>query len=138
MSDGLGQLCGKCCPLNRQTGRFLPRTVHGVIPNHGAQHHFRVLRKIAVDGDAVSSLTQMHPVWLDVDRPIPLLQEEDVRGDLCAGIGAEGIVGQTGCAKQLRPLGDVFPHLRGLLVHGTLGRNKGHHAAGTHLFQRFR
>lgn len=48
---------------------------------------------------------------------------------------AEGIVGQTDCAKQLRPLGDVFPHLRGLLVHGTLGRNKGHHAAGANLIQ---
>ena len=75
----------------------------------------------------------MHPIRLNLDSPIPLLQEDDVRNDLGARVGAKGVVRQPECAQQLRTLRDVFAHFRGLLIHCVAGGNKGDHAARAHL-----
>ena len=68
------------------------------------QHHFRMISEIAVDRDSIRCLAQMHPVRLNIDSPVPLLQEDDIRGDLRAGIDLESVVGQTYSAQQLSPL----------------------------------
>ena len=75
----------------------------------------------------------MHPIRLNLDSPIPLLQKDDVRNDLGARVGAKGVVRQPECAQQLRTLRDVFAHFRGLLIHCVAGGNKGDHAARAHL-----
>ena len=95
-----------------------------------------MLQEIAVDGKAVLVLAQMHPIGFDVDRPVTLLQEDDVRNHICTGVGLERIVGQPDGTQQLCPLGDVLADLRGLLVHSVAGGYKGDDAAGPHLIQR--
>ena len=95
-----------------------------------------MLQEIAVDGKAVLVLAQMHPIGFDVDRPVALLQEDDVRNHICTGVGLKRIVGQPDGTQQLRTLGDVLADLRGLLVHGVTGGHKGDDTAGTHLVQR--
>ncbi len=52
--------------------------------------------------------------------------------DIRSGIGAESVVRQANRAQQLRALGDAT-NLRGLLIEGIAGSDKGNHAAGTHL-----
>ena len=79
----------------------------------------------------------MHPFRFDLDGSIPLLQEEDVAGDLRAGVCPESVVGQADRAKQLCPLGYVLSDLRGLLVHGALGGDEGDDAARPDLVKRF-
>ena len=61
---------------------------------------------------------QMYPVRFNLDGTVPLLQEDDIRDNIRARIGFEGVIGQTDCAQQLCPLRNVPADFRGLLVHG--------------------
>ena len=101
------------------------------------QHHLRIVNKIAVDGQPVRRLPEVYPVRFNVDRVIPLLQENDIRHDIRPGIGTESIVRQPDRSEKFRPLSQVFPHFRRLLVHGVPACDKGHNAARTHLIQCF-
>ena len=100
-----------------------------------SQHHFRTLHKIAVQRDTVLGLVQMHPLRFHGNHALSLLQEQNVRYYTGSGVGKECIVRQTNGPQQLRPLGQVLPHLGALAVHGVSAGNKGHHAARTHLIQ---
>ena len=95
-----------------------------------------MLHEVVVDGKAVVVLVQVDPFRLDVDGPVPLLQEEDVGYHVCPGIGAKGIVGESNRAQQVGPLRQILSHRRVFRVHGVAAGHKGHHAAGTHLVQR--
>ena len=79
----------------------------------------------------------MHPVRFNVDGSVTLLQEDDVADHIRTGVGLERIVGQADRAQQLRPLSDILPCGAVLGVHGIAGGDEGHHAARTHLIQRF-
>ena len=125
LSQILAGECLACC--------FLLTAIHAVIPDHVAQHHFRVLRKVGIDRDAVRRLSKMHPIRFNIDGPIPLLQENDIAGDIRAGVSPESIIRQTDRAQQFSPLGDVLPHFRGLLVHRAFGGDKGDNTAGPDL-----
>ena len=103
---------------------------------HLAQHHIRVVDEIAVHGDTVVIRPQLHPLWLNVHHAVTFLQEQNIRYHLRTRCRLEGIVGQTNRAQQLRPLGDIFPHAAGALVHGVAGGDERHHAARSHLIQR--
>ena len=132
MANRLMQLIREAHAFLRKNGKALP-TILRIFLCQRAQNHFRVLNKVAVHGQAVCVFTHMHPIRLNFDGPIPLLQEDDVRNDLGARVGAKGVVGQPDRAQQLRTLRDVFAHLRGLLIHRVAGGDKGDHAARTHL-----
>ena len=77
----------------------------------------------------------MHPVRLNVNGTIPLLQENDIRCDFCAGIRAESVIRQTDRSKEIRMLRNIFPYFWRLLVHGALGGDKGYHTTRAYLIQ---
>ena len=100
-----------------------------------AQHHLRVFLKIAVDHEALRRFLGLHPLRLRDLRGAPLLQEQDVRHYLRAGVGLEGVVGQADGPQQVRPLGQILAHGGILGVHGVAAGEEGHDAAGAHLIQ---
>ena len=132
---GIMQLVGKLQPLNG---------IHGVVHAMGgafrllsAQHHFRVVDKIPVDGKAVLRLSGLGPLWCNVQRTVTLLQENDVRNDLCTSVFLESVIGQTDGSQQLGTLSKIAAHGGILGVHRIAAGDKGHHAAGTHLVECF-
>ena len=86
-------------------------TERAAFHHHIAQHHFRMLRKILVDGHAVPGLSHMQPRFIPVRHAFALLQEQDIRRHLCARALAERVAGQAHRADQFAPLGDVPPHI---------------------------
>ena len=132
MANCLMQLICEAHALFRENGEALPAVLR-ILLRQRAQNHLRVLNKVAVHGQAICVFTHMHPVRLNLDGSIPLLQEDDVRNDFCARVGAKGVVGQPDRAQQLRTLRDISAHLRGLLIHRVAGGDKGNHAARAHL-----
>ena len=112
MSNGFGQLPGKIGPHDGKAGGFLPGSIHGIVPGHPAEYHFRMIGKVAVDGNAVLSLSQVYPVRLNINGAVTLLEEDDIRSDFGSRVRFESVVGQTNSAQQFSTLGDVFPHFR--------------------------
>ena len=96
-----------------------------------------MLHKIAVQGNTVLSLVQIHPLRFHSNHALSLLQEQNVRYYTSSRVGEKCIVWEANSSQQLSPLGKVFPHLGALAVHGVPAGDKGHHAAGTHLIQGF-
>ena len=130
---GVGKEAVQRLIRKRHTGGL--RAIRSRYHFHLTQHHIRVVEEIAVHGDTVVVRPQLHPLWLNVHHPVPLLQKQNVRHHLCARCRLEGIVGQADRAQQLRPLGDILPHAAGALVHGVAGGDERHHAARPHLIQ---
>ena len=129
------QLVGKLQSLDR---------VHGVVHTMcsayrllSAQHHFRVVDKIPVDGKSVLRLSGLSPFRHNVQRAVPLLEENDVRNDLCTSVFLESVIGQTDGSQQLGTLGKIAAHGGILGVHGISRGHKSYHTAGTHLIQCF-
>jgi len=56
-----------------------------------------MLNKIAVHRNAVLVCVQIHPIWLDINYTVTLLQNENIACDLCACVGTESVVWQTDC-----------------------------------------
>ena len=65
MPDGLGKLLRKVGPFDGFTGRFAVIPVHTVVPGHFPQHHFRMLRKIAVQRYAILRFARTYSNHLD-------------------------------------------------------------------------
>ena len=59
---------------------------------HLTKHHFRVLHEVAVHLNSVLSGVKLYPLRFNVDDPVPLLQDENVRYDLCSGVALKGVV----------------------------------------------
>ena len=99
--------------------------------------------EIPVDGKAVrvrsrvSPDTRVYPIGFDLNGSVPLLKKDNIRNDIRTGVGLEGVVGQADRAEEVRALGDILPCGAVLGVHGVAGGDEGHHAARTHLIQRF-
>ena len=132
MGDRLPELFRKVGAGGGGNGAFLP-PVLCAFGGQLAQHHLRVVHKVAVEGEALRGLPQVYPVRLDVDGAVPLLQEQDVRYHLRPGVGLESVVGQAHRPQQLRPLRDILPGVGAFGVHRVAAGDKGHHAARTHL-----
>jgi len=118
--------------------------VHGVVHTMSsayrllsAQHHFRMVDKIPVDGKPVLRLSGLGPFRHDVQRAVPLLEEDDVRYHLGTGILFERVIRQTDSSQQLGTLGKIAAHGGILGVHGISRGHKSYHTAGTHLIQCF-
>ena len=107
----------------------------GAFHDHVAQHHIRVLHKIAVHTDAVFIGIQMHPIRLNVRHTVTLLQEDNVAGDFRTGVALEGVVREADRADQIGALGKVLSDGGVFLVHRAFAGDKGHDAARTHLVQ---
>ena len=127
------QLVGKLQSLDRVHG--VVHTMSGAYRLLSAQHHFRVVDKIPVDGKPVLRLSGLGPFRHDVQRAVPLLEEDDVRYHLGTGILFERVIRQTDSSQQLGTLGKIAAHGGILGVHGIAGGYKSHHTAGTHLVQ---
>ena len=93
--------------------------------------------KIPVDGKSVLRLSGLGPFRHDVQRAVTLLQENDVRNDLCTSVFLESVIGQTDGSQQLGTLSKIPAHGGILGVHRIAAGDKGHHAAGTHLVECF-
>ena len=133
IADRVPELLGQVCALFGFTGAVHAKA--GAFHDHVAQHHIRVLHKIAVHADAVFIGIQMHPIRLNVRHAVTLLQEDDVTGDFRTGIALEGVVRETDRADQIGALGKVFADSGVFLVHRAFAGDKGHNAARTHLVQ---
>ena len=83
-----------------------------------SENHFGVFKEIAVNGEPVLILTKMYPVGFNLNGTVTLLQEDDVGDNICTGIRFEGVIRQSNCTEQLRPLRDILANFGGLLVHG--------------------
>ncbi len=66
MGNCLVELCGEVGAGERFAGRFHFVAVHAVVPFDGPEHHLRVVGKVAVDGNSVLGLAEMHPVRFGV------------------------------------------------------------------------
>ena len=102
------------------------------------QNHLRVVRKVAVDGDAICRLSQLHPCGFMVHGPVAFLQKDDVADNIGARIGAECVVWQADCSQQIRTLRNMLPGSRILTVQRIAAGDKCHNAAGPHLVDGFR
>ena len=71
------KLIPKISVIEGNTDRF-QTAVHAFIQNHLAKNHFGVINKVAVDRDPVRVFPEMHPIRLDINHPIPLLQKDDI------------------------------------------------------------
>ena len=88
-------------------------TVHSSLPYWVlsiviTQHHFRVVNKVAVEGYALRSQPQMHPIRLDINGMVSLLQENDIRHYICTGIGTECVVWKSNGSQQFCPLRQIL------------------------------
>ena len=147
----LRQLCLLISPMNvlhsimQLVGKLQSLDgVHGVVHTMSsayrllsAQHHFRVVDKIPVDGKPVLRLSGLSPFRHDVQRAVPLLEEDDVRYHLGTGILFERVIRQTDGSQQLGTLSKIPAHGGILGVHRIAAGDKSHHAAGTHLVECF-
>ena len=87
---------------------------------HVAQHHFRVVHKIGVHPDSIGVGGQMHPIGLNVNQTVSLLEKDNVRCDLRAGGGLEGIIRQSNRAEQVGSLRDILSNIGIFLIQRTL------------------
>ena len=125
------QLVGKLQSLDRI--HSVVHTMSSAYRLLSAQHHFRVVDKIPVDGKPILRLSDLSPFRHDVQRTVPLLEKDDVRYNLGTGILFERIIGQTDSTQQFGTLGKIAAHGGILGIHGIAGGHKSHHTAGTHL-----
>ena len=121
----------------RQRLHGVIHAVSGAFGAVSAHDHFRVVEEIAVDGVAVLRLPQMHPIRVNLNGTIPLLQEDNVRHHFCTGVGFESGIGKPDGTQQIGSLGKVPTHGGILGVQGIAAGDERHHTAGTHLIQRF-
>ena len=87
---------------------------------HVAQHHFRVIHKIGVHPDSIGVGGQMHPIGLNIHQSVTLLEKDNVRCDLCAGSGLEGIIWQPDSAEQVSSLCDILSNIGVFLIQRAL------------------
>ena len=133
IADRVPELLGQVCAILGFAGAVHAKA--GAFHDHAAQHHIRVLHKIAVHTDAVFIGIQIHPIRLNIRYAVTLLQEDNVAGDFRSGVALEGVVREPDRADQISALGKVFADGGVLLVHRAFAGDKGHDTARTYLVQ---
>ena len=131
ISDCFFQLLGKVCALDGLDRCFL-LAVLGAFRGDLAQHHFRMLRKILVDGVAFRRFAKVYPVCPLHRCTVTLLQEQNVSNHARVGIALERIVRQTNRTDQISTVGKILTDRGILLIHRTAGRYHRYHTARTH------
>ena len=98
------ELLRKVCALDWRNGKVLPAVLRAFrgLPS---QHHLRMVDEILIDGKAVrirsrvSPDTRVYPIRFDFNGSVPLLKKDNIRNDLRAGVGLEGVIGQADRTK---------------------------------------
>ena len=137
VADRFFQLLGKVCAFDGLDRGFL-LAVLGAFRGDLAQHHFRMLRKILVDGVAFQCFAKVYPVCPLYRCTVTLLQKQNVSNHARVGIALKRIVRQTNCADQIGTVGKVLTDRGILLIHRTAGRYHRYHTARTHKVKTFR
>ena len=130
----LMQLVSQIRSWNRNDRTFF-LTVLGTFRCNLAQHHFRVVNEITVEGYALRCQPQMHPIRLDINGMVSLLQENDIRHYIRTGIGTKCVVGKSNGSQQFCPLCQILSRIWILGIHRITAGNKGHDTTGTNLIQ---
>ena len=130
-ADRFFQLLRKVCALDGFDRSFL-LAVLGAFGGDLTQHHFRMLRKILVDGISLRRFTEIHPVSPLHRCTVTLLQEQNVSNHARVGIALERIVRQSNRAYQIGTVGKVLTDRGILFIHRTAGRYHRHHTTRTH------
>ena len=133
MGNRFFQKFGQFHALNRAHRNV--HTVSGTFFYRIAQNHFRMSDKVAVYGVSFFGAVKVYPFRNDVNRMVTLLQEQDVGHYFRTCVFLKGIVWQTDCAKQFRPLCHISPCVRVLGIHGVTACHKSDHTTGTNLIQ---
>ena len=130
----LMQLVSQIRIRNRNDRTFF-LAVLGTFRCNLAQHHFRMIHEVVVEGYALRCQPQMHPIRFDINGMVSLLQENDIRHYICTGIGTECVIGKSDGSQQFCPLRQILSCVRILGIHRIAAGNKGHDATGTNLIQ---
>ena len=133
IGNGFAELLGKVCPLVRNAGGFGTETPRHHF--HLSEYHFGMLNKVAVHQDTVFIRAELYPIQLYIHNAVTLLQNENVRHDLCSGIALEGVIRQTDSADEISSLGNILADSGVFLVHRAFACDQCHHAARTELVQ---
>ena len=134
--NGCFQLLCKVCALNGFDRGFL-LSVLCTFSRDFTQHHFRMLRKILVDGVSLRRCAKVYPLCPLHCRPVTLLQKQNVSYNTCVCIALERIVWQANCADQISTVGKILSDRGILFVHRTAGSDYRHHTARTNKVQTF-
>ena len=136
MLDRIRQLVFQLRARKRCAGGIV--AISGAFHLHFAQNHFRMGDEIAVHRKPACGFAKPHPLRLGFRRCFPLLQEQDIRRDLCTRIGLERIIRQTDRAEQVCFLCKQAADMLVLLIQCAFGRDKGNDAVRLHFIQCFR
>ena len=134
--NGCFQLLCKVCALDGFDRSFL-LTVLCTFSRDLAQHHFRMLRKILVDGVSLRRCAKVYPLCPLHCRPVTLLQKQNVGYYACIRIALERIVWQANCTDQIGTVGKILSDRGILFIHRTAGSDYRHHAARTNKVKTF-
>ena len=104
---------------------------------HLAKYHFGMLYEVMVHFDAVLGGVELYPLRFDVDDPVPLLQDENVRYDLCSGVALKGVVRQTDSTKQVGSLSNILSDSGVFLIHRAFACDQCHYAARSEFVEGF-
>ena len=135
IGNGFAELLGKVCPLVRYAGGFGTETPRHHF--HLSEYHFGMLNKVPVHQDTVFIRAELYPIQLYIHNAVTLLQNKNVRHDLCSGIALEGVIRQTDSADEISSLGNILADSGVFLVHRAFACDQCHHAARTELVQGF-
>ena len=116
--DGISQKIAKLCIFISNTGGL--HAVRSADHLHVAQHHFGVAHEIGVHPDAIGVGGQMHPIGLNVNQTVSLLEEDNVRSNLRSGSGLEGIIRQPDSTEEVSSLRNILSDIGVFLVQRTL------------------
>ena len=130
------KLVGKAGALKGRNGQFLS-SVLGAFCGQFAQHHLRVLNKVAVDSKAIFGLAKLHPCRFNIRWAVTLLQKDNIADNIRTSVGTESVVGQSNSPQQIGAFCHVLAGSAVLAVHGVAAGNKGNNAARTHLVDGF-
>ena len=103
---------------------------------HFAHNHIGIIHKVAVHLDTVFIGAEMHPIGFNVDKPVTLLQKDDVRGDFRSCGILKGIVRQPYCTEQICSLCNIFSDCRIFFIHRTFRSDKNNDTSRAHLIKR--
>ena len=106
ITDSLFKLFRKHSPLNRHTGGFVcisvKRKLHTLF--HFTEYHFGVVDEIVVYGNALAVSADIAPIGAEAASKhfhshfLTLLEEQNIRSDLCSCVSFESVVRQTDSA----------------------------------------
>ena len=88
--DCFVQKLGKVGVFIRDNGIFFAKSAGHGFPV--AQYHFRVIYKVGVHLHTVFIGVQVYPLRLNINEPVPFLQDQNIRNNLRSGVSLKGVV----------------------------------------------